>query len=124
MSRGLGALQRRIKTMLRLGPLRFADMRTVLLIERQHDAALFGEVIDKLRPARERSLRRALKGLVDRGDVLIAGAGGPSDPRRYMTVECFATITKGEQVKDSAEAKQIVADMGEAVAKIPSMLGI
>ena len=67
MSRGLGALQRRIKAMLTrayaLGaPLRFADIRAAALADQQRDAALFGgDVTDKLRPTRERALKRALR---------------------------------------------------------------
>jgi hypothetical protein len=41
---------------------------------------------DKLRPTYERSLRRALETLVDRGDVLISdGTGRPGNPYRYTT---------------------------------------
>ena len=44
----------------------------------------------------ERSLRRAIKALLDRGEIfVIAGEGGPGDPRRYVTVECFASTLKG-----------------------------
>jgi hypothetical protein len=51
--------------------------------------------LDTLRPAGERSLRRAIKALLDRGEIfVIAGEGGPGDPRRYVTVECFASTLK------------------------------
>jgi hypothetical protein len=92
MSRGIGALQREIKTLLDrsfrvgLGPLRFADIRAVFVIEDGGDPES-----DRLDPTHERSLKRALKTLVERGDVLIFdGKGGPGDPRRYVTVESFA----------------------------------
>jgi hypothetical protein len=61
--------------------------------------------LDTLRPAEERSLRRAIKALLDRGEIfVIAGEGGPSDPRRYVTVECFAsTLVKSkERPRDQA----------------------
>ena len=45
---------------------------------------------DKMRPTFERSLKRALKSLVDRGDVLIvAGEGGQRSPFTYTTVEAL-----------------------------------
>ena len=69
--------------------------------------------LDTLRPAGERSLRRAIKALLDRGEIfVIAGEGGPGDPRRYTTVECFASAT-GETVKDTAHAKAIVAELSD-----------
>jgi hypothetical protein len=72
MSRGLGALQREIKLRLDrgfqlFGPLRFVDIRGVFTIE----AGGKPELGDRPDPTRERSLKRALKGLVDRGDVVI-----------------------------------------------------
>ena len=44
---------------------------------------------------------------------VIAGEGGPGDPRRYVTVECFASTLKGETVKDTAHAKAIVAELSD-----------
>lgn len=127
MSRGLGALQREIKRMLTrahevdTGALRFTDMRAVLVINHGGKP----EKGDTLQPTHERSLKRALKGLVDRGDVLIVGGkGGPGDPRRYMTVETFASIANRKKVEDTAEAKQVVAEMAEAVAKVQARGGI
>jgi hypothetical protein len=68
-------------------PLGIADLRQWFI------ARAGGGREDALRPARERSLRRAIKGLVDRGEILASGNGGPGDPRRYTTVECFASAT-------------------------------
>jgi molybdopterin-biosynthesis enzyme MoeA-like protein len=122
MSRGLGALQREIKTLLDrsfrmgLGPLRFADIRAVFLI---NDGG--NPETDRLDPTHERSLKRALKTLVERGDVLImSGKGGPGDPYRHVTVECFAAAT-GE-VKDTAHAKQIFAKLAAEAAKAAAVL--
>jgi hypothetical protein len=75
---------------------------------------------DALRPARERSLRRAIKGLVFRGEILASGNGGPGDPRRYTTVECFASAT-GETVKDTGHAKAIVAEMSDTLSKMSKL---
>jgi hypothetical protein len=74
---------------------------------------------DCLTPTHERSLKRALKALVDRGDVLIVGgAGGPGDPYRYTTVESFAGVAHGKKkVKDTAHAKQIVAELNDVATK-------
>jgi hypothetical protein len=70
-----------------------------------------------LQPAFERSLRRAIKGLLDRGDILvIKGEGGPGDPRHYVTVEWFASAATGETVKDTAHAKAFVAELSEVEA--------
>ena len=117
MSRGLGKLQREIKRALTVvfdndyGAMRFADIRTWFVIR------YGGKEDDKLSPTHERSLKRALKGLIDKGEVLIIdGKGGPGDPRRYITIECFAAAT-GEKVKDTAHAKAIVAELQDAVMK-------
>jgi hypothetical protein len=125
MSRGLGALQREIKTLLDrsfrvgIGPLRFADIRAVSVI---NDGG--NPETERLDPTHERSLKRALQTLVQRGEVLIlSGKGGPGDPRRYTTVECFAGAT-GETVKDTAHAKQIVAELQGEVAKLQHRLAL
>jgi len=117
MSRGLGKLQRDIKQILDrttglLGrPLQFAELRAVFIIQEGADPST-----DKLSPTRERSIKRALKGLVDRGDVLIfSGTGGQRNPYRYVTVEWTAAAT-GQEVRDTAHAKQIVAEL-EVAAK-------
>jgi len=107
MSHGLGGLQREIKQILDRAfqqqhrPLRLAELRIVLAHQR-----------GRPRDANsDRSLNRALKSLVDRGEVLICGGrGGQRDPYRYTTVESFASAT-GQQVKDTAHAQQIVAEM-------------
>jgi hypothetical protein len=119
VSRGLGSLQRDIKEVLAktvddCGPLGIDDLRQWLI------ARAGGGREDALRPARERSLRRAIKGLVDRGEILASGNGGPGDPRRYTTVECFASAT-GETVKDTAHAKAIVAEMSDALSKMSKL---
>jgi hypothetical protein len=120
VSRGLGKLQREIKYALTVafdhgGPMRIADIRDWFILRYGGNPDT-----DKLRPTHERSLKRALKGLIDKDEVLIIdGKGGPGDPRRYTTIECFAAAT-GKKVKDTAHAKAIVAELQDAVRKATS----
>jgi hypothetical protein len=102
------------KTVDDCGPLGIADLWQWLI------ARAGGGREDALRPARERSLRRAIKRLVFRGEILASGNGGPGDPRRYTTVECFASAT-GETVKDTGHAKAIVAEMSDALSKMSKL---
>jgi hypothetical protein len=108
MSRGLGALQREIKAVLDrsfdlgTGALPFSSLRAVFVI----NAGGRPEQGDTLSDARERSLKRALKGLVDRGDVITHGA---VRPRSYVTVEKMASFFCDE-VKNTAHAKQVFAN--------------
>ena len=90
MSRGLGALQREIKRMLDLvnEQMRFADIRSAFIMMRGGDLEQ-----DILTPAFERSLKRALKGLIDREDVLIVhGKGGPGDPTLLYDRRVFCQL--------------------------------
>jgi hypothetical protein len=119
VSRGIGKLQREIKHTLTVafdngyGSMRIADLRNWFVVCNGGDPES-----DKLLPTYERSLKRALKGLIDRGEVLVVdGKGGPGDPRRYTTVECVAAAT-GEKVKDTAHAKKILAELQDAIAKM------
>jgi len=63
-----------------------------------HDKATYAEIVSallqasgvndpttKLRPDRERAIRRALKGLCDRDLLCAFGTGRPGDPYRYTT---------------------------------------
>jgi hypothetical protein len=45
---------------------------------------------------------------------------GTGDPRRYTTVECFASAT-WETVKDTAHAHAIVAEMSDALSKMSKL---
>jgi hypothetical protein len=120
MSRGLGELQREIKDALtflwnKKLPTRFADVRIYFVI--RHG----GEEDDTLEPTYERSMRRALKGLLDRGDVvIIGGKGGPGDPHQYANVEDFAAlyVRKGKKVRDATHAKEILLKVNAVVAKV------
>lgn len=122
MSRGLGALQREIKAVLDrsfdlgTGALLFSALRAAFVIK----AGGRPEQGDTLSEARERSLKRALKGLVDRGDVITHGA---VRPRSYVTVEKMASFFCDE-VKNTAHAKQVFAkanaEAETALAKLRS----
>ena len=120
MSRGLGELQREIKDALTFlsnnkQSTQFANIRAVFLI--RHG----GEEGDTMEPTYERSMRRALKGLLDRGDVVIFdGKGGPGDPHRYANVEDFAAlyVRKGKKVRDASHAKEILLKVNAVVAKV------
>jgi hypothetical protein len=111
MSRGLGSVQQAIKMALAVLahhdlPTRFADICAWLI------AANDGKEGDQLEPSCERSLRRGLKGLVDRGDVLIIrGTGSHGNPYCYMNVETIARMATGKKIKSAAHAKAIVGEM-------------
>jgi hypothetical protein len=127
MSRGIGNVQRRIKHILNrsydagYSALRFADLRAVFIF----DTGANPEQGDTLHPTFERVLKRSLKNLVDRGEVLVVqGRGGVGDPRQYVTVERFAAAT-GEQITDVAHAKRLVAELAEAAAgALASLRGV
>jgi hypothetical protein len=111
MPRGLGHHQRAIKAILQrtsdrgTGPLTFGQVRGIVIIEHRGRP----EAGSRLSPAAERSLKRAMQTLVQRGDVLIVeGAGGRKDPYRYTTVEAFT----GEA--DTATAKRVYSEVAEA----------
>ena len=107
MSRGLGALQREIKAVLDrsfdlgTGALPYSALRAVFVI----NAGSRSERGNTLPEARERSLRRALRGLVARGDVIAHGA---VRPRYYVTVEKMASFFCDE-VESTAHARQVFA---------------
>jgi hypothetical protein len=93
-----------------IGPLTWPAIRQVSVLDHG------GAKTDRLRPSFERSLKRAIKSLVDRGEVLILGGkGGPGDPYRYVTVECFASVAEEKKVTDTEAAKAVVAEMQRLV---------
>ena len=113
MPRGLGETQRKLKDTLQWAWDNKGGAQTFAMIRQFVLAGVGG---DRLDPTFERSLRRSLKALVDRGDVLIiAGKGGQLDPYHYTTVEAFAS-SLGETVKDTAHAKRIVLEFVEETA--------
>jgi hypothetical protein len=124
MSRGLGELPREIKDALTFlwnhkQTTQFANIRAVVLI--RHG----GEGGDTMESTYERSMRRALKGLLDGGDVVIFdGKGGPGDPHRYANVEDFASlyVRKGRKVRDATHAKEILLKVNAEAAKVRAAL--
>jgi len=113
MSRGLGSVQREIKRILdaawnhkEFGALQFAHIRAVFIINSGGDPET-----DKLTQHFERSLKRSLKSLVDRGDVIVHGDGGQRDPFRYATVNAIT----GES--DTVNAKQEWEEMSRCASE-------
>ena len=119
MSRGQGSLQRDIKEVLTktirhgYGPLGIDELRQWFIAR----AGAARE--DALRPAGMLPATRH-QGTGRPGRDTTSGNGGPGDPRRYTTVECFASAT-GETVKDTAHAKAIVAEMSDALSKMSKL---
>src|SRR6476661_9598506 len=113
MSRGLGKLQHSLKRMIWAAEEYGARERGIMFAE-MRNAIVMGDggtpSRDTLRPTYERSLKRAMKTLVDRGDVLIiSGNGRPGDPYRYVTVEAMASRYTNRKITETAEAKKICA---------------
>ncbi len=109
-----------------MGAMRFAEIRYSLIVRLGGDPTKG----DKLSPMQQQLFELALKALVRSGDVIIVddSHGEPDDPRRYITVECFASMT-GEQIRNTAHAKQIVAKLpgmvaNETAAKVRARGGI
>jgi hypothetical protein len=82
MSRGCGQVQRTVLAFVANAkkPVTYAEMIAELL-----KASGVNDPTLKLRPDRERAIRRALKGLCDRNHLSTLGTGRPGDPYRYMT---------------------------------------
>jgi hypothetical protein len=109
MSRGLGDLQRSIKKIMHI----MATDRPYVLLSDLYELWAMGNG-GEISEAQKRNLRRALKGLVDRGDVLIPrGEGRPGNPYLYTTVEIFAGLFTDEKkpLTDTAKAKQMTAEI-------------
>jgi hypothetical protein len=82
MSRGYGVMMQVLSGVLR----KSAQPMTFDQIRRKAFPEAFKPGYE-LRASAERSLRRALKNLVDRGSILATGEGGPGDPKRYRFAE-------------------------------------
>jgi hypothetical protein len=116
MSRGMGVLQLLVKEALAFlwrknAPTRFNEIN-MYVVAHHYDG-----------PADmwfERAVRRALDGLIRRGEVVVVGGGYSSKyPRSYLVVEDFAELANTrirhpvhakETVRDTAHAKQIAAE--------------
>jgi hypothetical protein len=93
MCRGLGHLQRDLFCLLRQQPMTFAEIRQAV---RGDDVTLF-----VAKPHLERSIRRALLGLVRTNVVKAVGRGNTGDPFRYHL----------DPVVDSAAARAPLASL-------------
>jgi hypothetical protein len=108
MSRGLGELQRSIKDFLIRAQeynaggkpvvVTFADIRVMTLAG--HCGADYAKY--KMLPTFERSLKRALKTLVDRGEVVVVkGKGRAGDPYLYCITEIWKAHHKRHHATQS-----------------------
>jgi hypothetical protein len=117
VSKGLGSLQRRIKEALaylwsKKLPTGFGEIDTYLLAN--HDDAA-----DRWF---ERSARRALDGLLKRGDVVVVGGLGTSrSPRSFLCVEDFAALCSKKPPRDTAEAKKLAAEVFDSPIFAPTV---
>jgi hypothetical protein len=95
MSRGCGEVQRVLFSVIYKAenPVTYAEIVGRLLQE-----AGVNDPMTKLRPDRERAVRRALKGLCDRNLISALGNGRPGDLYRYSV--CSACVLCGETIPD------------------------
>ena len=119
MSRGPGRQQRNIRHILQhchdqeLGNPSFAVMRRIYI-----EGIGGNPQTDRLNQNVERALKRALKSLVDKGEVVILGGrGGQRDPYRYALVAAIANGA-GVEEPETAAAKQIVDEMVRVAARM------
>jgi hypothetical protein len=84
MSRGLGYVQQYLIRHLRHSkkPMTFADILARAFPEGSYEADM-AKALGSGQVARIRSLRRAMKSLVDDNMLIAIGEGGPADPKRY-----------------------------------------
>jgi hypothetical protein len=96
MSRGPGYLQQYLRAEIggRKKPITFSAIRARILRDLDHPEG----------PTFERSLRRALRGLVDAGVVMALGDGGRGDPHRYCINPLAAAIGGTEKQYARAQA--------------------
>ena len=104
MSRGLGKLQRALWAAIQQHgkPMTFDDIRAV---------ALGNDPDRKLRPAFERSLRRALQYMVRDGGLIAIGEGGRSEPFRYF-IHPLVLGGMGDDPETRAWMQALLADPG------------
>jgi hypothetical protein len=104
VSRGLGVIQVKIKEALRFlwsknAPTQFDGIAWYLLYNHKGGDDIWFE----------RSARRALDGLIKRGEVVVVdGIGSPTNPRSFLCIEDLAALG-GKKPRTTAEAKEIAA---------------
>jgi hypothetical protein len=90
MPKGLGWLQRYLLRRLQHQPMTFAELVNVVQPYKSG-----------YRPYRERSMRRALIGLMNCGDVVATGYGGRRDPHRYSLSPERVAASRAKAVRDA-----------------------
>lgn len=111
MSRGLGRLQVALLSIIR----RHAKPMTFAAIQADIKQQIGAGPEARLRPSFERSLRRALHGLVDHWHLITMGDGGPGDPLRYF-IHPLAIGTMGDTPESQRLREAIEADPGAEAA--------
>lgn len=123
MSRGPGALQRALWTMIRQHgkPMTFNDIRADIRKQVDKDGTKYSSLEwSLLYSSLERSLRRALQRMV-RDDVVIAiGDGGRADPHRYF-IHPLIIGMMGKTPEADALLQALEADPGAGVAANKAM---
>jgi hypothetical protein len=120
VSKGLGAPQRQIKEVLAIlwasrSPTRFDEIAVCLLLRHPGADDIWFE----------RSARRALDGLLRRGDVVVVGGIGTSrSPRSFLCVEDFATLCSRRPPRTTAEAKVLAAEVFDSPIFAPTIPGV
>jgi hypothetical protein len=97
MSRGLGWKQRYLLGRLGSRSLTFAE------IHREIIGPEYPEFV--LKPAAERSWRRALQNLIKRDVIITTGRGRPGDPYRYHFNPLIAAIAGDDEAYNAALAR-------------------
>jgi hypothetical protein len=74
----------------------------------------------RLRPDRERAIRRALKGLCDRNLVSTLGTGRPGDPYRYTLARvcklCDKKVDEGQRMLTAKAGWSVCAQCASTIA--------
>jgi hypothetical protein len=109
MSRGPGRMQRALFVLVRRHgkPMTFREMCISFMQangENSPDTKL-------IKPTFQRSMRRALKKMVDDGSLMALGDGGPGDPKRYWLDPLMVAMTGSREEYESAFAA-LKADPG------------
>jgi hypothetical protein len=115
MSRGPGKLQRYL-TDLVMGsdkPMTFADIQAIAFPKGSYEADMAKMFGGSSVPV-VRSLRRALKGLVDDRTLIAIGEGGRSDPKRYWLNPMMVALFSGKEQYERVSATLKTEPGGEA----------
>jgi hypothetical protein len=105
MSRGPGYMQQYLFRLLRHSdkPMTFVNILARAFPEGSYEAGMV-KALGPGNVARVRSLRRAMKGLVDDNAVIAIGEGGPADPKRYWVNPMMVVMSGNKDDFDKATA--------------------